>query len=227
MKKKYKLLLGAILASIALVACSDATTEDKVGNEVNVSEEQAKHISNDIDFDAIYQNEDVKMYAKEMIGKEAPGFSLQNLKGDTVSLESFKGQNVLIELASTTCSACIDAHPTVASFKNGTDSNELEILTVFANDSKANIEDFFTRNNYERDEEAIAGSGMNSVFNDYKLKFTPTFLFVDKEGYIQFVHVGSGFSETDLSQMSDMYLGTKLMEKYATKAEMKISSVEE
>lgn len=50
------------------------------------------------------------------VGVEAPQFSLKDLKNQTISLNSFKGQKVLLVFSSTTCSACQKFWPILQQF---------------------------------------------------------------------------------------------------------------
>lgn len=214
---KRGFIFMVLLLSLGIISgCSNAPIEkQETVNHSDVSDEQKKHITNDLDFEEIYPNKEIRQYAKKMIGTRASDFTVVNLNGEEVQLNQLKGENIILELASTSCTACIESYPAINAFKQNL-NGEVKVLTVFANDSKEEVEHFFKNNQYERDEEVTYGDGMNTIFIDYDVKYTPTFLFIDKDGYIQYVYIGGDIDETTLSQMSDLIFGTTLTEHYNT-----------
>jgi thiol-disulfide isomerase/thioredoxin len=214
MKKKLLALSLISLISIASIGCSNTSEKKETArtNETDISKEQKRNTANQLDFESLFPNEEVREYAKKMIGTKAPDFTLKNLKGEEFQLSKLRGQNVILKIALTTCSVCIETHPVVEQFKEKF-GDKVKVLTVFPNESKQQVENFFKNNRYPRDEEVIAGEGMNSIIYDYQVKYTPTFLFIDKEGYIQFVHIGS-VDEVMLSSMSDLAFKTNLTESF-------------
>lgn len=212
MKKK---LLALTLCSVMLfaVGCSNKETEKKEDKEVGLTTEQQENITNKLDFEKLFPNEEIRAYAKKMIGKEAPDFSFKNLKGEEVKLSDLKGKNVLVEIASTTCTACIQAYPSVSEFKKISGA-DVKVLTIFPNDKKEDVNKFFETYKYEKDEEVIAGEGMNNLINDYKVDYTPTFIFIDKKGIMQYVHVGGDINDVLLSSMSDLAFKTNISKVY-------------
>lgn len=214
--KKSILALSLSAFMLTLAGCSEDTTPNKKDEaKSEVTKEQVKKTDNTLDFELLFPNEEIREYAKAMIGTEAPDFEMQNLAGKEVKLSDLKGKNVIVEVASTTCPACIEAHPSVDKFKKLSEG-EVTVLTVFPNENKEAVEKFFTTNSYQRDETVIAGEGTNTMVQDYRVQYTPTFLFVDKEGTIQFVHVGSELNEVILTSMSDLAFKTDLTDKFNT-----------
>lgn len=214
--KKSILALSLSAFMLTLAGCSEDTApNEKEEVKSEMTEEQVEKTDNTLDFELLFPNEEIREYAKEMIGTEAPDFEMQNLAGKEVKLSDLKGKNVIVEVASTTCPACIEAHPSVDKFKKLSEG-EVTVLTVFPNENKEAVEKFFTTNSYQRDETVIAGEGTNTMVQDYQVQYTPTFLFVDKEGIIQFVHVGSELNEVILTSMSDLAFKTDLTDKFNT-----------
>ncbi|PLS19680.1 hypothetical protein CVD28_04500 [Bacillus sp. M6-12] len=215
MKKKKWLAVSLVALMLTSVGCSNSSDKNEGEKETTpqVTAEQKENTTNELDFETLFPNEEIRDYAQKMIGTEAPDFTVKNLKGEEIQLSKLKGQNVIIELGSTTCPACIASYPSVNDFKDMS-GEQVKVLTVFPNESKAEVDDFFKINKYEKDEEVIAGEGLNSIFNDYQVKYTPTFIFVDKEGYIQYVHVGGDVSDVVLSSMSDLAFKTTLTQSF-------------
>lgn len=214
--KKSILAISLSAVVLTLAGCSeDGAIKEKEGVTSEVSTEQVEKTTNTLDFDTLFPNEEIREYAKEMIGTKAPDFEMKNLAGEKVKLSDLQGGNVIVEVSSTTCPACIEAHPFVDKFKEMSEG-EVTVLKVFPNESKEAVEKFFTTNKFKRDETVIAGEGTNTMVQDYRVQYTPTFLFVDKEGVIQYVHVGSELNEVILTSMSDLAFKSQMTERFNT-----------
>lgn len=222
MKKKL-LAMSLVAVMLTTVGCSNSDKEsaEDTNKKTEVTAEQQANTANKLNFESLYPNEEIRAYAQKMIGTKAPEFTFKNLKGEEIQLSKLKGQNIVVEIASTTCPACIEAFPTVKEFKD-VNGEEVKVLTVFPNETKADVENFFKTNKYAKDETVIAGEGMNTMIADYQVQYTPTFIFVDKEGYIQFVHVGGDVSDVVLSSMSDLAFKTNLSDKFNTVEEVEL-----
>lgn len=151
-----------------------------------------------LDFDKIYQDEDIREYARAMIGQKAPNFTLTNLNGEKVKLSDFKGKNVILELAKTTCPFCQKVHPVIDEFRKS--HEDVVVLQVFASEDKNIVETYFKTNQHDIHEGVLTGEGPNNVFRDYRTKWVPNFIFIDKNGFISFIHVG----ELDQEMLQDM-----------------------
>jgi protein-disulfide isomerase len=225
--KKRLLAVSMIALMLTAVGCSNPSTDkEEVKKKTEITVEQQENTVNKLDFENLFPNEEIRAYAEKMIGTKAPDFTFKNLKGEEVQLSKLKGQNVIVEIASTTCSACIEAFPQVDVFKDMS-GEQVKVLTVFPNESKADVEKFFEINKYERDETVIAGEGMNNMISDYQVQYTPTFIFVDKEGYIQFVHVGGDVNEVVMSSMSDLAFKTTLSDTFNSEVEVELEVPED
>lgn len=213
MKKKF-VAMSLLALTLTTVGCSHTSStsnnmETQKSSPSQASAEQKSHITNKLDFKTLFPSEEIRSYAQKMIGTKAPDFTLKNIKGEEVQLSKMKGQNTIIEIASSHCSACIHSFPAVESFKK-LSQGQVNVVSIFPNDKKEDMENFFTTNKFERDETVIAGEGMNSLIKDYQVQYTPTFLFVDKQGYIQYVHVGGDADDALFSSMSDLAFKTTL-----------------
>ncbi|WCK56935.1 TlpA disulfide reductase family protein (plasmid) [Aneurinibacillus sp. Ricciae_BoGa-3] len=208
MKKKV-IALSLFAMMLTTAGCSTATPSSSSSPQATTAQNQPtdtnKKISNKLDFNTLFPNADEKSYAQKFIGTQAPDFTLKSLDGQGVQLSKLKGQNVVLEFALTNCPACIETFPQVEVFKAS--RPDVKVFTIFPNETKQQAELFFKQNHYKRDGQILAGEGMTTVAMNYNITFTPTFLFVDKEGYIQFIHVGSADSQV-LSSMADLAFHT-------------------
>jgi peroxiredoxin len=205
---KKTLMIGALLSLFALVGCSTGQEDGvKTGGETTKQEAPATSVqseSNDqtsssakttdgtvkgkVDFDTMFPNKEIGEYAKGIIGQKAADFKLTNLEGKEVQLSDFEGKNVIVEIAQTTCGACMQAQPEMDKFKK--EHPEFPVIQVFPMDNKVAVNDFLKKLNSPAHENILTGDVGNTVVRDYKARWTPTLYFINKEGVISFLYVG-------------------------------------
>lgn len=194
--KKTWIIIGILSSALALTGCSDGEndkekesdikTEQTQNTSTAISPEQASY-QEKIPFDDLYgTDEKVREYAEKMIGIKAPDFTINNVNGEPVSLNDFKGKNVILEMAQTTCGACIMTQPTVASFS--VENPDIVVIQVF-NDSTDAVNKFLKEHGGNHPETTLVDG--YDAFMEYQTQFTPTILFIDKDGVIRLTHIGS------------------------------------
>lgn len=162
---------------------STSTTSSK--QEDSATTEQSS-IQSNLPLDKMYPDPEVRNYAERFIGVEAPDFTLQNVDGESVSLSDYKGQNVILEMAQTTCHVCLDTQPKLNEFKKT--NPDITVVQVFNEPTEA-VKGFLDKTNSTDTKHSLVGDA-NKVFSDYEVKFVPILLFIDKEGTIKVIHVG-------------------------------------
>lgn len=221
MLKKF-IMIASAFSVIALAGCSAAKENTSNQSPVSASaptttasaQETTNAASNDkttttaasdkdnknLDFDKLYPQEDVRSYAKTMIGTQAPEFEMTNMNGNIVKLSDYKGQNVIVEVAQTTCSACMETQRNLKSFH--TDHPDVAMLQVFPVAEKADVLGFLKATQTEDAtlENILTNESGNTFIRDYRPNWTPTIYFIDKNGKIAFLFVGS----VDKEMISDM-----------------------
>ena len=95
-RRVFGIGLGIIAALIALL--SVGISRDKVAAEQEKAESR---------------QEALETLAQSVIGQPAPDFELQSLSGETMRLEDFKGQPVVLNFWATWCQPCAQEHPTL------------------------------------------------------------------------------------------------------------------
>jgi len=150
-----------------------------------------------------------KALAGKMIEQDAPPFSLQNLKGETVSLESLKGKVVVVDFWATWCGPCKASFPGMQDAQNKY-KDDKTVAFVFVDtlervpaDQKAKTAgDFITGKNYSFN---VLLDLDDAVVNSFGVKGIPTKFIVDKNGKIRFKAVGyGGNNEALVAELSDM-----------------------
>lgn len=149
-------------------------------------------------YDTIRLNKSAAMEGR-MINYAAPQFSLSNLKGERISLESLKGKVVFIDFWATWCGPCVRSFPAmqkaVNKYKDNPDVvflfiNSLEKeadvekrrkeVTAFLNDKKFQFEVLLDEQN----------SGKYDVVNRFKVSGIPAKFVIDKAGNVRYALTG-------------------------------------
>jgi thiol-disulfide isomerase/thioredoxin len=137
-------------------------------------------------------------YTTPLNGQQAPNFTLQDLKGQKVSLASFKGRPVIVDFWATWCGPCKMEIPWLEELQKQYAPQGLEIIGISADDldkddpaklftEKREISDFATKMHMNHpvllDADAIADSwgGVDAL---------PTTFFIDRSGKIVASTVG-------------------------------------
>ncbi len=139
---------------------------------------------------------------KKIMNEPAPAFTLTDVNGKPVSLESFRGKTVIVDFWATWCGPCIASFPAmqaaVNKYKNDPDVEFLFIHTREQDEQKmatAKAAKFITDNNYSFNvlmDLKDPATGVNKVVTDFKVKGIPAKFVIDKNGNIRFAI--SGFS---------------------------------
>ncbi|MDP2599118.1 MAG: TlpA disulfide reductase family protein [Deltaproteobacteria bacterium] len=122
-----------------------------------------------------------------MIGKKAPDFALKNLEGKEVTLESLKGQNLLINFWATWCGPCYQEHAVLKAIQKQHAQENLRLLGVVYQDSVENVKEYLRQ---EGKPFEVLLDPDNKMGIDYGVGGVPETFFVDAEGFIREKHSG-------------------------------------
>jgi thiol-disulfide isomerase/thioredoxin len=120
------------------------------------------------------------------IGKAAPNFELENISGETVSLENLSGKIVLLDFWATWCPPCVVVMPILESLQKEFPEN-LVVLGINFQESKEAISAFLESRDLSveslMDPEAL-------VAETYQVDAIPTQILIDQNGQLVARHVG-------------------------------------
>lgn len=148
-----------------------------------------------------------KSLAAKMIDQPAPGFTLKNLNGEDVSLESMKGKVVVLDFWATWCGPCKASFPGMQQAQNKfKDDPNVQFLFVDTwervEDKAKAAGDFIQSKGYpfhvllDLEDKVVASFGVSGI---------PTKFVVDQNGKIRFKSVGyAGSAEALVDELSAM-----------------------
>jgi peroxiredoxin len=120
------------------------------------------------------------------VGDTAPGFTLNDLEGNPMSLSDFRGQVVMVNFWSSTCPPCREEMPDMQNVYDDLKDDGFTILAVNVNDppvmARRFLEDFGYTFPVVKDD--------GEVSRLYEVQFIPKTLLLDREGVVRFVTVG-------------------------------------
>jgi len=123
------------------------------------------------------------------VGNRAPAFTLKDLSGKDVRLGDFRGQTVMINFWATWCEPCVEELPYIQAVSNGSKRGVVALaIAVKTNEQLTSVEQFIRQNSYAFPVLFDAQGQVNSLYNVSTL---PTTFFIDAEGIVRKVQVGS------------------------------------
>lgn len=144
----------------------------------------------------------------ELVGEQAPQFTATDLTGQTVHLDQFAGQDVVIlDFWATWCGPCVDALPIISRVAENFKHQHVVFYAVNEGETSETIREFLTSEDLNvpvlLDQEGTIG-------RLFQVSGIPQTVLIDKEGRVQVVHVGfDGNLEEQLTQELDDILAGK------------------
>ncbi|TWU29234.1 redoxin domain-containing protein [Bythopirellula polymerisocia] len=161
-------------------------TDAQFGDEVFVftSPEGAKKV------DSMFSQLGGEPELHPLVGEQAPSFSATDLESQTVQLDQFAGQDVVIlDFWATWCGPCVDALPIISRVANEFKDKQVVFYAVNQGETADTIREFLSSEDLDvpvlLDQEGAVGSM-------FQVSGIPQTVIIDKTGRIQVVHVGFG-----------------------------------
>ncbi len=122
------------------------------------------------------------------VGELAPGFQLQNLDGQAISLVDLRGKPVLLNFWATWCPPCRDEMSYLQQIYEEWSGKGLMLLAIDIGESPAKVESFLQTHNLSL---PVLLDDKQVVAQKYSITGIPTTFFIDKDGIIQGKIVGA------------------------------------
>ncbi len=116
------------------------------------------------------------------VDSPAIDFTLQNLDGDLVSLNDFRGKPVLLNFWATWCGYCREEMPYIQQIDNEWPDSELVVLLINVAERKSMVEEYMEAYNLSL---TVLLDSRRTVSEKYNIIGLPTTYFIDKDGIIR------------------------------------------
>ncbi|MGA1826175.1 MAG: TlpA family protein disulfide reductase [bacterium] len=112
---------------------------------------------------------------------DAPGFTLEDLQGDTIQLSDYKGKVVLLVFTTTWCRYCVQDIPYLKKLYSQYKEKGLEIININIQESKEKVSSFATKHDIPY---KILLDKYAKVASIYSVQGVPSKTLIDKNGGI-------------------------------------------
>ena len=116
------------------------------------------------------------------IGKEATGFSLEDINGNMLTLSSLRGKYVMLDFCGSWCGACIKSFPHLKAFYEQ-HRDKLEVIGIACHDTKDKWSVAVKRHELPW-LHVLNGEGTNDVAALYGVLAYPTYVLIDLNGKV-------------------------------------------
>lgn len=180
MKKRLVIVMIclALASSLMLGGCSNKEEDDKLNEDENTVIEKNEEEEGE-EGEESTQGPIVENSYSIQVGKLAPNFTLENLDGEEVSLEEYRGKIVMLNFWATTCKFCIKEMPDMNKLQE--ENEDLVILAVNVRERKDKVKNYIENGGYDFE---VLLDTKGDIAMDYLVSAFPTSYFIDKEGIL-------------------------------------------
>lgn len=132
--------------------------------------------------------------SEKLVQKPVPSVSIQPFDGAPIQLSSFKGKSVVVlDFWATWCAPCRTSLPMLAEVAHDFRDRGVVVLAVSDDD------DWHTAKQYLQDAkiDLVGVRGSHQLDQDFLVESLPQTVIVDKNGIVQWVHVGVSMQEKE------------------------------
>jgi peroxiredoxin len=130
------------------------------------------------------QNNTTKVAAEigTEVGMQAPGFTLENMNGEQVSLSDYQGQKVFLNFWASWCPPCRKEMPDMQKLHEEYGSEEVVILAVNVGENKSTAANFMMQNGLSF---PVLLDNSKDTARNYLIRGIPSSYFLDQNGIIK------------------------------------------
>jgi peroxiredoxin len=122
------------------------------------------------------------------IGSTAPDFKLNNLDGNSISLNSYKGYSVLLNFWNSSANSGVRDRPFFQELYNSwSGRNDIVLLTIDIGEDQATVKGFMENNKYTF---PVLLDTQYEVAARYGVQYMPTSILIGKDGKIKLNTIG-------------------------------------
>lgn len=213
-KRKFFIIMASLIISITILVagCSAKDKDEKADEDVSVvteedevlEEEENEPIDSEEDVVSEEENSTEGPRAENSydieVGELAPNFTLENLDGEQVSLEDYRGKIVMLNFWATWCKFCVTEMPDMNILQE--ENDDLVILAVNVKEEKDKVKDYIEGGGYDFE---VVLDYEGKVAQTYLISAYPTSYFIDKEGIL----LGGVPGMLELPQMEQLLEGIR------------------
>ncbi len=123
----------------------------------------------------------------EQIGQPAPGFELDTLNGESVSLEDLEGKIAILDFWATWCGPCVKALPALTAAASAYEDRGVVLYGINQREDEETIRAFMEKRDLDF---PVALDRDGAVGAEYGVRGIPHTVIIDRDGIIRHVHVG-------------------------------------
>ena len=138
-----------------------------------------------------------------VIGEPAPAFAGVSLDGEQVSLDSLAGRPIWLVFNATWCTSCRGEIPDIQAVHESELGSEIELVSVYLGESKEIVSPFVDR--LRLTYRAVPDPD-SAISQAYRVPGVPVHYFIDAEGILRGVKIGS-LGRTEMESQLGALLG--------------------
>ena len=132
------------------------------------------------------QADDFDLGGTPQTGQVAPDFELKTIDGENISLLDFRGRPVMINFWALWCGPCIEEMPLIQE-RYKLHNPDLVVLAIEEGSSMASVGNYVHESQFS----FLVLQGTETVNRQFNIRAYPTSIFIDAEGVVQSIVIGS------------------------------------
>ena len=141
------------------------------------------------------------------VGRLAPDFELADIDGQSVSLESLRGQYVMLNFWATWCGPCRAEMPFMQEIYENSEWSEAGVIIVAVNVGESATQARAFMDDFGFGFRVLLDSATKTAA-EYNIRGIPTTFFIDRDGIIRDIRVGTFRSRAEIESILTSLIGS-------------------